>query len=419
MNPVRYNYLLSCFIFLFVISCSDSSLNESDSEEEIQTIQKESITGVVQKGPFNSGSNVMLFELNASDLSQTGNSFLTQVENHQGQFEISNVELASPFVTFRADGFYFNEIAGEQSSAQLSLQAIANVAEETEINVNVLSHLEKPRIEHLVSAGVEFEEAKKQAQTEILSIFQIVNENATPSEKMNIASSEEGNGILLAISSILQGYRSVAELSELLSIITNDIKENGVLNDASAGSQLINHAKYLNSETIQRNLKQRYADLGIEADIPLFDHHIKNFMQHTSFEIIERLIDYPAEGRHGENILDPNRSSYTTSNNTSYFISLAAELTEGTSLKVKISTLEGTPVAIESMWAYDVMSPINWEVNPYDYSGHSQEFVALESGKESDLRIRFYPGRFLAEYFEMDSEADEPTWSREFTVNYE
>ncbi|REL38129.1 hypothetical protein DYD21_05840 [Rhodohalobacter sp. SW132] len=418
MNIYRFAFLFAGVFFIIISGCSDRTLDPSDEGEELESIHKESITGVVQKGPFISGSNVMVFELRSSDLSQTGRTFNTQIDNHQGEFRIENIELESPYVTFRADGFYFNEILGKQSSSQISLQALADVSEDSGINVNVMSHLEKPRIEYLISQGVEFAAAKKQAQSEILSIFHIENNGISPSEKLNIASAKEGDDILLAISSILQGYRTEAELSELLSGMINDLKEDGELNDHSVGSQLINHALYLNAETIRKNLEQRYSDIGSETEIPDFKHIIESFVKKTPFEVTKRLIDYPPEGRHGENILDPNRSEYKASTNTSYFISLAADLAEGTSLRVKISTLEGTPISTEGMWAYDVMSPINWEVRQYNYSDHTQQFVALESGKSSDLRIRFDPGRFLVEYFEMDTEAEEPAWSREFEVSY-
>ena len=48
------------------------------------------------------------------------------------------------------------------------------------------------------------------------------------SEYLDISQPGDKNAILLAISVILQGYLSVAELSELLANITTDIREDGL-----------------------------------------------------------------------------------------------------------------------------------------------------------------------------------------------
>ncbi|MEX0719576.1 MAG: hypothetical protein WD059_02835 [Balneolaceae bacterium] len=415
---------ISKFTFLFVIlfltisfiSCSNG-VNEKDEENKEDSFEIESVSGVIQKGPFNSGGNISLYELNSDDLSQTGRSFNAQIKNNFGEFEFSNIELSSPFAHLRADGFYYNEIRGEQSGSQLTLHAISDFSGDSVVNVNVLTHLEKPRIEYLVSEAMEFEEAKKQAESEVLSIF-LIDQSASPSQKMDLTDVDNGNETLLAVSAILQGYRSEAELSELLSNLTDDLREDGTIDNSSLGSELINHSRYLLPDIIRNNLQERYTDLGLEVEIPEFGHVIEYFNEHTPFEITKSLISYPPEGRFGVNILFPDSSHFTTKPSTSFFQSLSADLAEGTALRIRISTLEGSPTSTEGMWVYDVFSHINMEVGSYDYANHTQEFVALESGESIDLKIRFDPGRFLVEYFEMDTEAEEPVWSREFTVSY-
>jgi hypothetical protein len=112
--------------------------------------------------------------------------------------------------------------------------------------VNILSHLEKTRVEYLVSQGMDFSEAKTQAQSEVLGIF---NMDAAPSESSELLDiSMEGNGHaqLLAASVILKGYRSEAEMTELLSEIGTDLREDGTLDNAELGSQWVNHAVFLN-----------------------------------------------------------------------------------------------------------------------------------------------------------------------------
>ena len=73
-------------------------------------------------------------------------------------------------------------------------------------------------------------------------------------ENLNITQAGDDNAILLAISSILQGYRTESELTEMLSKISEDIKTDGILNDTVVVSDLINHAIYLDTLAIRNNL---------------------------------------------------------------------------------------------------------------------------------------------------------------------
>ena len=111
-----------------------------------------------------------------------------------------------------------------------SLSLLADIDGSNSINVNVLTALERPRTEFLIESGYSFENAKTKAQSEILKIFEISNENLVSSENFDITKAGDGNAILLAISSIIQGYRAESEISELISNIATDLKEDGILN---------------------------------------------------------------------------------------------------------------------------------------------------------------------------------------------
>jgi len=115
-------------IFLFAsiavaITMSLSSCNDEDSPE---IITKSKLSGYVQKGPFLNGTSVSASELRL-DLSQIGKVFMAQIKDNQGTFELSNIELTSPYVDLKADGFYLNEVTGAVSASQFSLHALANV----------------------------------------------------------------------------------------------------------------------------------------------------------------------------------------------------------------------------------------------------------------------------------------------------
>ncbi len=362
------------FLFTFiVISCEKDTLSRKN---EAQPISKEKVSGFVQKGPFINGTSISILELE-TDLSQTGKIFNTQISDNKGSFEFTGVDLSSQYVELMADGFYFNEILGNTSTSQLTLYALTDLTDKNSLNVNVLSHLEKDRIKFLISGGSTFENAKRQAQAEILSLFSITKPDILESELLDISKEGDDHAILLAVSLILQGYRTDAELSELLANIITDIREDGQLNDTGLGTDLINHARLLNLARIRNNLTERYQELGIAVTIADFEKYVQMFLDNTSYEITN-LIEYPEFSSYGENILFEGKN--TIQSNHRY--SLAANLPVGTEVKVILSG---------GLWYYEVLpnGPKNWTVSQYNETTKTQTFTSTEPGKACDLKIEF------------------------------
>jgi hypothetical protein len=390
------NFMITILAGFILYGCTD--------KDSGSLIKKDSISGFAQKGPFINGTTITISELN-NDLDQTGKSFISQITDNKGGFTANNLVLISPFVNLRADGFYFNEISGEQSAAQITLNALSDISDKSSINVNLLSSLEKPRTEYLIKQGTPFGEAKIQAQAEVLSLFNIQKEGMETSEELDISKEGDDNAILLAVSLILQGYRTEGELTELISNISSDLMEDGVLSTAALGSKLINQALILDTISIRNNLESRYQDLGVEAVIPRFEKYLTNFIEHTSFEITEQPFVYPADGLYGENILDIIKTQYTDT-----IFSLAADLATGAILKIKITSLT------DGIWYYRVMneSETNWNVTTFDMDQKTQIFTTIESGRSSDLHMEFMQGDFLIEYFEIGK--DIPSRTKTITI---
>ncbi len=377
---------------LYMFSC-----NNLDQEPMIKDIN-----GFVQKGPFTNGTSITISELNA-DLSQTGKNFTTQIVDNKGNFEIKNIELSSNFVELKADGFYFNEIKNENSSAQLTLFALADITNTSTLNVNVLSNLEKGRVEYLISNGSAFKDAKKQAQSEILKIFEINNSGIAESENLDITKTGEGNEILLAISAILQGYLSVGELSELLANIGTDIREDGEINTEAIGSILIKNAKTLKTEEIRKNLENKYLYMSGDIEFPDFEKYINQFIENTDFKLPE-LIEYPENGSHGSNLLFKNKTDYLQGN-----YSLCAVLAEGTELKVKIQG-EGWYYSVSQDWS-------GWIKSNWDIEDNSRTFTAKKTGQidlEIELRADTLPLKIKIYVYENNE--IEPSWTKEINV---
>ena len=303
MKKILYTFLGICLLF----TCSD----DSDGDSSNNNVEGANISGFAQKGPFLNGSSVILSELNES-LTQTGSTFTSQIIDNTGAFEITGISLASNYAALRVDGYYFNEVCGEQSSSQITLNAISVISDDRNININVLTHLEKARVEYLMNNNsLTIDEAKSQAQSEVLAIFNI-SESVDSSENLDISSQTVGDAVLIAVSSILQGFRSESEYSELMANIITDIRTDGQLNSSSLGSQLISQAVLLNAGDITSNLENRYESLGMNISVPEFESHITNFINNSEFTLDNSLvIDYPETGSQGY----PNILSTQNGNN--------------------------------------------------------------------------------------------------------
>jgi len=370
-------FLATSMVFL-------SSCNNDDDN----LISKEKLSGFIQKGPFLNGTSIIVSELK-SDFSQTGKVFNSQIKDNQGSFEISNIQLSSPYVELKTDGFYFNEVTGVVSTSQLTLYALADVTNANSLNVNVISTLEKARVEKLVSGGLSFSEAKKKAMNEILAIFSLSKSDIQSSEFLDISKTGDDNAILLAISAILQGYRSEAELSELLANLSADISADGKLDSETLGTALISHAKFLNTAKIRENLEKRYLEIGATAQVPAFEKYITQFIEKSTFKVVN-LITYPETVDGKLNVLNDNNVSFTSSYEADYRFS--ANTPKGLSLKIMMEYTQGGD-SIGAHWAYRWESGTNWKATDYDSKKNLQYFEVVESGKSSTLKMLFLLGK--------------------------
>lgn len=364
-------------IFLLLVTILFSSC-ESKALDNQEAVALDHLTGLVQKGPYMNGTSVDVIEL-TPDLIQTGKIFNTQIADNRGSFELKNVDLLSQFAELKADGFYYNEITGGPSTARLVLYALSDLNDRKTLNINLISHLERDRVYQLISEGTTFGDAKEQAQQEVLDIFYMEKSDMEESEALNITSQGDDHAILLAISVILQGHRSVAELSELLANINSEFKEHGVLNSPSLGSALINHAIYLNTASIRDKLEARYEEIGLDVKLPDFEKYIRLFIENCEYEITST-IAYPEQSPYGINILFPDQTSVIGGRD----YSLAVDLPLGTHVKVRLSG---------GIWYYRVLmeGPVNWSVSKYDSESSVQTFTSTTSGAFSDLSIQFPP----------------------------
>jgi hypothetical protein len=394
MNKIK---LLLMATILSVVACTKKDDQIITSDVSINKTLK----GLVQKGPYLNGSSILVSELN-SDLTQTGRTYSSQILSNNGSFQVSNINLRTPYVALRADGYYFNEVIGESSASQLTLYALSDTSRFSNLNVNLITSLIRLRVEYIVSQGAEINIAKKQAEREVLAIFNITKNDFQTSESLDISATGEDNAILLAISCILQGYRTESELTELISDISLDIKNDGFLNDTLVGNSLINHAIYLDTNKIKTNLQNRYSNIGSNYSIPQFGKYIRQFIENTTYHVTSSIFNFQSNGFYGPNILNLNQINYSIGT-----VSLSAILPKSTTLKILIKSNSS------SVWYFQANS--SWSSTTFDFINHSQVFTAINSFSNCDLSMNFDPGSYTITYYE--NNMNTPTRVKNIIVN--
>jgi hypothetical protein len=403
-----FNYNLHQELTCMVSVCDNDNVKPFRSYAliTIEVVDVASITidvsGYVQKGPFILGSSITISELN-NDLQPTGRVFSTQISDNTGKYNLPSVELASPYILLKADGFYFNERNGELSEAQLTLHSLVDITDMESFNINVISHLEKDRIIELMKGGMEFNEAKLQSKNEILGIFGFVSVDQLQSEEMDIAHTGEDNAMLLAASLILQGFRTTGEFSEIMSQIILDFKEDGTLDNPSIGSELINGINTANLQNIRQFIEQRYDGFGITYEIPDFEKYINWFIDNTEFIPTNKLV-YPLNGSNGINYLNPE--VHVVQNNAHG--NFVVEVPEGRSLKFDVIH-DGT------LWieTFSHINMINGSIE-YDQEGLGHNLFETTSTGLCSVKVEFIysGGSNLITFNYFEDSALTPSFSR-------
>ena len=81
-------------------SKAKSSSNSEVKQQSSAIIEDKFVSGVSQKGPFEIGSAVKLYELDNKTFAQTGKSFTGQIASNDGKFSVTSVTLASEYMLY-------------------------------------------------------------------------------------------------------------------------------------------------------------------------------------------------------------------------------------------------------------------------------------------------------------------------------
>lgn len=400
---MKKNYLpLMLTIAILAIGCNN---DQNPNPQPTEKIEKTLFKGYVEKGPFVIGSSVMIYELD-NNLTQTGKCFTTTIGDNTGAFEQRDLQLSSQYVELKADGYYFNEVEGYVTESPITLYAIADIKDVDNVNVNLLTTIERQRILYLVKEeNFTFSDARDKAHTEVLSIFGMNEELVENSDQLSLNKDAQ----LLTISAIVQGFRTPSEVTSLIASLAGDLREDGTVENTALTSAFMNGFHGLQADYIIANLEQQQINVDYTADD--VQKWLDKFAQNTAYEQTE-FIEYPATASGYTNLLnqDVTRLHYRAN------VFLGAITPKGVNLRVDIhSSAEYLMVALPAPnnWigttiqlSYDEEEQTIWYDNSFEVENPGGESVAL-LGVDS-------PGTMTLTIYEYNS----PTPTRIQTIEF-
>ena len=264
------------------------SVDSPEADSEKVAVSLDSLVGYTQKGPFLKGSTVYLYELSdGRTLKQTNGNFTSNIARDDGRYKFSARDLVSQYAMVVVEGYYRNEVTGGTSDAPIRLKAITDMRKRSSVNVNLLTHLELERVYYLVTREKKtVKAAKRQAQGEILKIFDIELDGNTDAEDMDVFGADDADAVLLAVSILLQGSRTESELTTLLTEISNEIEEKGEWKGDRADSVMTEMADWAFAQDLPR-IRGNVESWGLNknAEIGNFEQFVENFIADKLFGV--------------------------------------------------------------------------------------------------------------------------------------
>ena len=238
-------------------------------------VKNASILGAAQKGPFKFDSPLMLREVLLHDdaLTYTGREYIDEISSNKGDFVIPKVNLVYPYAVLEVRGLWRNEVTGEWSKDSMTLRALTDLTSRTEVNINLLTHLEYDRAVQLVNKGYSVFAAKKQAEYEIMTAFGFATTVEYSEDlKTFVPSTSENygeNATLMAISLLFIGDRSEAEILKAIGDFKQDVGADGEWNDAQTKADMADWAEGFDGGSVRANVKSWNI-----LDIPAYENYL-------------------------------------------------------------------------------------------------------------------------------------------------
>jgi len=238
-------------------------------------VKNASILGAAQKGPFKFNSPLQLREalLRNDSLIYSGRKYVDEISSNKGDFVIPKVNLVYPYAVLEVRGLWRNEVSGEYSKDSMTLRVLTDLTSRSEVNINLLTHLEYDRAAKLVNEGYSVYAAKKQADYEIMTAFGFATsveysedlKTFVPSTSQNYAD----NATLMAISLLFIGDRSETEIQNAISSFKSDLAADGEWNNEQMKADMADWAESFDGGSVRANVKSWNI-----LDIPTYENYL-------------------------------------------------------------------------------------------------------------------------------------------------
>ena len=228
------------------------------------------VSGYVQKGQFATGSQVTIFGLD-ENLVATGDRWPSNIKDASGSFSVSVVK-GFAYMEVRTQGYYFDELSGETSDGMMTLEAIVDQTSDR-VNVNLLTHLVRPRIKKLIAAGSTYSQARTQAEQELVTSLGYSALDIS-FDQLDITKSREGDALLLALACALQCDRTTGEMVTLINALSLDFEEDGSLDESNL-AQIETAKSQIDIGQVYENMQGYYSKNNMtEAVVPDFYRYL-------------------------------------------------------------------------------------------------------------------------------------------------
>ena len=255
-------------------------------------VYRATLSGTVRNGPFVFGSSVSLSEAREENFyrSESVSSGNACMVSNDGRYVMEEITTASDYAKISATGYYRNIVTGRTSGNPVTLSVLTKVAGNGDsANVNVLTHLEIPRIEQLAMNHIEFGAAKAQAEREIFAAFgidtaQLYSQNfytdgrmeKPVAEDLDLVGNTDYSAALLAIAAMLQGDRSEGDMMNLINNLAEDIKGDGVWNDPNWKIKIADWVVGMDSSWKYNDIRNNVSAWGV-GPVPNFEKYMRAF----------------------------------------------------------------------------------------------------------------------------------------------
>jgi hypothetical protein len=150
---------------------------------------------------------------------------------------------------------------------------LTDLTSRSEVNINLLTHLEYDRAAKLVNEGYSVYAAKKQADYEIMTAFGFATSVEYSEDlKTFVPSTSEGSGrnaTLMAISLLFIGDRSEAEIQNAINSFKSDLAEDGEWDNGQMKADMADWAEAFDGGSVRANVKSWNI-----LDIPDYENYL-------------------------------------------------------------------------------------------------------------------------------------------------